>query len=108
MVRAKAAPAKAGLEHEQLSVLFSGHKNTPDVIGQAQLDSGAIVTTHLLSLMETRNCSWRALKIYLVCRFQTPIQLAQLCLFGISSLQGKLCTVRGEVVWDHPFLGKFL
>jgi len=53
MVMAKAAPAKAGWEHEQLSVLPSDHKNTPDVIGQAQQDSGAIVTTHLLSLMET-------------------------------------------------------
>ena len=53
MVMAKAAPAKAGWEHEQLSVLPSDHKNTPDVIGQAQQDSGAVGTTHLLSLMET-------------------------------------------------------
>src|SRR5215831_3611076 len=53
MVRAKAAPAKAGWEHEPLSVLPSDHKNTPDVIGQVQTDSGAIGTTHLLSLVET-------------------------------------------------------
>jgi len=43
MVRAKAAPAKAASEYEQLSVLPSNHKNTPDVIGWVQQTPGLLV-----------------------------------------------------------------